>query len=287
MNKKYIIKLNLTHYMTNIPLIKLDNFYLKREDQNVTGSAKDRAIPFQIENLKKNGFIQAVISSTGNAAISAAHFCHQEKINLTIFLSSNISSTKLSILKKFDNEIIFSQKPISDAIKFSKSNQSYLLRQSTDPSALIGYSQITEDLIKQLPKITSIFIPIGSGTTLLGIAQKLPKNVKIFGAQSSANPTISKFFDSKFSPEDRLITNALSVKFLPHKNDIIQAIKNSNGFSFTLQNREIVDADAFLQSKNISTSLEGALSFTAYQKALKNNYEVGDYPVILLTGAKR
>ena len=35
------------------PLIKLDHFYLKREDQNITGSAKDRAIPVQIKNLKK------------------------------------------------------------------------------------------------------------------------------------------------------------------------------------------------------------------------------------------
>jgi threonine synthase len=273
--------------MTNTPLVKSDNFYLKREDQNPTGSAKDRAIPFQIENLKKNGFNQAVISSTGNAAISAAHFCEQNNIQLTIFLSSSISQEKLSLLKKFDHEIIFSQKPISEAIKFSKSNNAYFLRQSTDPSALVGYSQITDDLIKQLPKITSIFIPIGSGTTLLGIAKKLPKNIKIFGAQSSANPTISKFFDTDFSPEDRLITTALSVKFLPNKNNIIKTIKDSNGFSFTIQNRQIVDADSLLQSKNISTSLEGALTFAAYQKALKNNYQVGDYPVILLTGTKR
>jgi threonine synthase len=273
--------------MTNTPLVKLDNFYLKREDQNLTGSAKDRAIPFQIKNLKKNGFNQAVISSTGNAAISAAYFCEQNNIQLTIFLSSNISQEKLSLLKKFNHEIIFSQKPISEAIKFSKSNNAYLLRQSTDSSSLIGYSQITDELIKQLPKTTSIFIPIGSGTTLLGITKKLPKNIKIFGAQSSANSTISKFFDTDFSPEDRLITSSLSVKFLPNKNKIIKSIKDSKGFSFTLQNREIVDADAFLQSKNIITSLEGALTLAAYQKALKNNYEVGNYPVILLTGAKR
>lgn len=273
--------------MTNTPLVKIDNFYLKREDENMTGSAKDRAIPVQIANLKNQGFTSAVISSTGNAAISAAYFCHQNNIDLTIFLSSTVSSQKLNLLKQYDHEIIFSPQPISDAIKFSKANQAYLLRQSTDPSALDGYSQIVDDLISQLRQVTSIFIPIGSGTTLLGISQKLPKNIKIFGAQSSANPTISKLFDTNYSPENRLITDALSVKFLPNKNQIIQTIKNSNGFSFVLQNREIVDADANLQSKNISTSLEGALAFAAYQKAVKNQIEVGEYPVILLTGAKR
>lgn len=273
--------------MTNTPLVKIDNFYLKREDQNITGSAKDRALPFQIENLKKLGFDSAVISSTGNAAISAAHFCHENNINLTIFLSSTVSHSKLALLKQYNHEIIFSPQPISDAIKFSKANNVYLLRQSTDPSALEGYNQIGQDLITQLPQTTSIFIPIGSGTTLLGISQKLPKNIKIFGAQSSANPTISKLFDSQFTPENRLITDALSVKFLPQKNKIIDVIKNSQGNCFTIQNEAIVYASSYLETKGIITSLEGALSFAAYQKAIKNNFEVGEYPVILLTGAKR
>jgi len=273
--------------MTNTPLVKIDNFYLKREDQNITGSAKDRALPFQIENLKKLGFNSAVISSTGNAAISAAHFCHENNINLTIFLSSNISPSKLAVLKQFDHEIIFSLQPISEAIKFSKANNVYLLRQSTDPSALAGYGQIAQDLITQLPQTTSIFIPIGSGTTLLGISQKLPKNIKIFGVQSSANPTISKLFDNQFTPENRLITDALSVKFLPQKSNVINAIKNTQGGCFTIQNETIVYTSSYLESQGITTSLEGALTLAAYQKAVKNNIEVGEYPVILLTGAKR
>ncbi len=273
--------------MTNTPLVKLENAYLKREDKNPTGSAKDRAIPLQIENLKKLGFNHAVISSTGNAAISAAHFCHENKINLTIFLSPKISPTKLSLLKKYDSEIIISDQPISEAIKFSKTNHSYLLRQSTDPTALIGYQQISQELIEQLPNLTSIFIPIGSGTTLLGISQKLPSSVKIFGVQSVANCPITKLFDSNFNPETRLITDALSAKFLPQKNQIINAIKQTGGSGLTIQNEAIISADVYLKNQGIETSLEGSLAFAGYQKAIKNNVEVGQFPVILLTGTKR
>jgi threonine dehydratase len=273
--------------MTNTSLVKLDNFYLKREDQNITGSAKDRAIVLQIENLKKNGFTKAVISSTGNAAISAAYFCQKNQIELTIFLSTKVNHKKLAILKQYPSEIILAKKPISDAIKFSKRNQAYLLRQSTDPMAIIGYQQIGQEILNQLPQVTSIFIPIGSGTTLLGISQKLPSSVKIFGAQSVANCPISKNFEQNYLPETRLITDALSAKFIPQKNKIIEAIKKSNGFSFAIQNEAIISANQFLESKDIFTSLEGALAYAAFQKAKENNFDIGDFPVILLTGAKR
>ncbi len=273
--------------MTNTPLIKLDNFYLKREDKNITGSAKDRALPLQINNLKDKGFNKAVISSTGNAAISAAYFCQQKKIELTIFLSQKISPQKLSLLKQFSCEIIFSQKPISEAIKFSKQNQAYLLRQSTDPIALFGYQLIGKEIMYQLPQVTSIFIPIGSGTTLLGLTQKIPKSIPIYGVQSAANCPISKMFDQDFSKENRLITDALSARYLPQKKLIINTINNHQGFVFTIQNQDIIMASHFLESKNIVTSLEGALSLAAFQKAQKNNYLTGDYPIILLTGSKR
>lgn len=273
--------------MTNTPLVKLDNFYLKREDKNVTGSAKDRSLPLQIDNLKKNNITKAVISSTGNAAISAAYYCQQKKVELTIFLSPKISPQKLSLLKQFPSEIILSLKPISDAIKFSKQNQAYLLRQSTDPVSLIGYQQIAKEIITQLPQTTSIFVPIGSGTTLIGISQKTPLNIPIFGAQSAANCSVSKLFDTDYKKEFRLITDALSAKFLPQKKLLIDSINKSKGFVFTIQNDAIVLASHYLESKNIITSLEGALSLAAYQKALKNNYPVGDFPVILLTGSKR
>lgn len=273
--------------MTNTPLVKIDSFYLKREDQNPTGSAKDRAIPSQIENLKHLGFTKAVISSTGNAAISAAHFCQINQIELTIFLSHKVNSNKLDLLKRYSAEIILSHKPISDAIKYAKNNRNYLLRQSTDSFALIGYQQISSEIIQDLPKITSIFIPIGSGTTLLGIAQGLPSSVKIFAVQSAANCPISKYFDTNFVTENRLITDALSVKYIPQKDKIISTIKNSQGSAFTIQNEAILLANQLFESKNIITSLEGSLTLAGYQKAIKSGIDVGDFPVILLTGAKR
>ncbi|MDD4383267.1 MAG: PLP-dependent lyase/thiolase [Candidatus Shapirobacteria bacterium] len=273
--------------MANTPLIKLENVYLKREDLNETGSAKDRAMIFQIENLKKQDFKTAVISSTGNAAISAAHFCHLNQINLTIFVSPKINQAKFDLLKKDGGQIFITDQPISESIKFSKKNHAYLLRQSTDPSALIGYQEIGKELMNKLPQITSIFVPVGSGTTLLGISQALPSSVKIYAVQPASNCPLSKFFDSDYQPEIENITDALSAKYLPLKSQIISAIKNSGGTGLIVQNNEILEAQKILDLNEIKTSLEGALAFAGYKKAIKNNLNIGNYPVVILTGCQR
>jgi len=263
------------------PLTKIDNIYFKREDLNPTGSAKDRALPLQIQNLIKNNYSSAVISSTGNAAISASFYCQQAGIPLTIFVSPNINLHKLSLI---NGHIIKSLKPISDAIKFSKANNSYLLRQSTDISAQNGYGEIAKEILSQLPQITSIFIPVGSGTTLLGIAKILPDNVKIFAVQPATNPTICSVFDPEYTEESETITDALSVKYLPLKKEIIKTIEKHGGTGIIVKNTDAINCLDFV--KQFNTSSESALTLAAFYQA-KDKYQIGDYPVILLTGTQR
>lgn len=264
------------------PLIKLGKIYFKREDQNPTGSVKDRAIPAQIKHLKELGFTSAVISSTGNAAISALHYCQEYGLGLTIFVSPKINPTKLKLLSGAQQ----TPKPISSAIKYAKSHHTYLLRQSTDPIALTGYQTISKELIDQLPKITSIFLPVGSGTTLLGISQTLPQNVKIFAVQPASCCPIAKIFDQNYTPEIETITDALSVKLLPLKNQVIAAIKKSSGQGIVVQNQSVLETQNFLSQNQIVTSPEGALALAGLFKIQKADL-AGDFPVILLTGAKR
>lgn len=266
------------------PVIKIGSVYFKREDQNPTGSAKDRAIVSQIDNLKKLQYPSAVISSTGNAAISADYYCHQQRIPLTVFVSPDINPRKLSLITH--SEVITTSTPISAAFKFAKANQSYFLRQSTDPSALLGYQQIGAEITIQLPQATSLFIPVGSGATLLGISQKLSPTVKIFAVQPSNNCPIASQFDHQFTSEKKSLTDALSAKLLPLKSKVISAINASQGSGIVISLSENSAASAYLESQGLVTSPEGALAYAGYLKA-KDRFDVGDCPLILLTGAKR
>lgn len=261
------------------PLVKVGNFYLKREDQNLTGSAKDRAISYQVDQLQKNNVKSAVISSSGNAAISAAYFCRQHQINLTIFVSPKINPHKLSLLK--NEQIISSDTPIKDAFLFAKKNGVFFLRQSTDPNALLGYQQIGAEINQQLPQITSLFIPVGSGTTLLGISQTL--KTKIFAIQPASHAPISSHFDTSFQPETDTITDALSVKLLPLKSRVISVVFSG----LVVQNQNVINAVGHLQKNNIITSPEGALALAGLFKAKLSKIDIGDFPIVLLTGTKR
>lgn len=263
------------------PLTKIDNLYFKREDLNPTGSAKDRALPLQIQNLMKNGYSTAVISSTGNAAISASYYCQQAGIPLTVFVSPNINKNKLNLIK---GNIVTSLKPISDAIKFSKANHSYLLRQSTDITAQVGYGEIAKEILSELPQITSIFIPVGSGTTLLGISKILPDNVKIYAIQPASNPTICNSFITHYTLESKTITDSLSVKYLPLKREIITAIEKHGGTGIIVNNSDAINSLEYI--KQFHASPESALTLAGFFQAQKS-FEIGDYPVILLTGTKR
>ena len=262
------------------PLIKVDNYYLKREDYNPTGSAKDRAISHQVSQLVKQGITNAVISSSGNAAISAAHFCQQANINLTIFVPENINPQKAELIKA--KQVYFSKRPISDAFRFAKSHHAHYLRQSTDPNAQTGYQSIGRELLEQLPQISSLFIPVGSGTTLLGISQAIPQ-VKIFAVQPASYPPIASQFDHDYTREELTITDSLSVRLLPLKTKVLQA-----SFSgLVVQNSEAIFSQTILFSNSITTSPEGALAHAGFLKAQKMLMDIGNYPVILLTGAKR
>ncbi len=274
-----------------MPTTRLQKFkkaYLKREDQNQTGSVKDRALPVQIKNLKEKGFKQAVISSTGNAALSAVHFCQKEDIVLHIFLSPKVNLKKKAKIENLNQNIHITKTPIKESFRFSKANSAYLLRQSTDPYALIGYQDLGKELVKQLPKISSVFFPVGSGTTLLGTHQGIKAlcshPVKIFAVQPASHAPISSIFDPNTKSEKTTSTDALSVKFLPLKEKIIDALSQTNGDAFTISEKKLQLAASILKKNDIKTSYEGALSYAGYRKARALKIDLGPNPVVLLTG---
>jgi threonine synthase len=289
-NPKYRITLNegntpieRLHFLENqtgIPYI-----YAKREDKNPSGSAKDRSIAYYLSYINSIGIKELIVPSSGNTAISAAMYSKQANIKMYIFISENISKDKEKRLEKAIKnknlvDIIKSKKPLSDAIKFSKEKNITLLRGSETRYAIEGFKSIGEEL--KLIRADAIFIPTSSGTTLEGIS-KILDNIEFHVVQTSKINTVSRMFDNDFKNEKISLADSIVARVTKRQNKIVKIIKKSHGWGWTIENKDIRNAQKLLRKNDIHTSGEGALVVASLLKAIKKGYKFKKV-ILLFTG---
>ena len=265
----------------NTPIIKIDDLYFKREDQNPSGSIKDRSVIYQLSYARDKGFKEGVVSSSGNSAISLAFWSKRFEINITAYLSPKAEISKIEKLKALGAKVVITDKPNSKSFRHAKSKSVYNFRQSTDPQALKGYEELAKEITQQIGKPEAIFFPVSSGTTLLGTGRKL-KDTKIFLAQSAFHNPLSSAFDQEKNIDTNNLTKALVAKYIPLKNEINKLVKNSNGGGYTINNDKILIAREWLRENKIFTSNEGALALAAAWKAQKESKV--NTGLVILTG---
>lgn len=269
------------------------NFAVKDETKNPTGSFKDRGLSYQIAKHIKDGKRQFAISSSGNAAISAAYIAKLHNLELNIFIGDSINAKKLgritNLIEGVSSIKLFkSQKPRSDLVKFIRDNADFVnLRGSTDEYAPVGYKSIAYELAKDYPDIDAIFVPTSSGTSAVGIAsgfQELNSAVQIHICQSEKIHPIAKTFDSDFKVSKTSLADAITDKVAHRKNDLVDIINTSGGSGWVLSDTELLKDQEVVNSFNIGEfSFNSVLAFSGFQKALRSGYNFNN-PVLLFSG---
>ncbi len=276
----------------------LNTIYLKREDRHRYGSHKGRSIPPMIEVHHKNGWNNFVISSSGNAALTAIQYVsdfnrnNDEQLYLSVYTGKKIDPAKYGRLHRLatDERITIEQveKPKQTAFQLDKSKRAKYLRQSTDESALIGYSSLAQELDK-IEGLEAVFIPTSSGTTAkaLGMAfEKLTHNPQIHAVQTEYCHPIACEFDNDFTAKDEIsIAGAIVDKIAHRKNEVLEIIKKSNGSGWVVSDKDIKQARKTTQeTTGIRISPNSALSIAGLKKALDKGCKF-DRPVCcLITG---
>jgi len=273
----------------NTPEVHFDEqVILKREDQNPTGSLKDRGMAYLISRAYQDGLKNVVLSSSGNAAISAANYCNLAKINLFTFVSLTIKEEKLRKITEKGARVFQTLRPVSEAIKFAHQNHYLNLRPSQNDFGSEGYQTIAFELAGSQGRIEDLFLPVSSGVALVGIAKgfkKLGFMPRFHACQSTAVHPIAAIFDDDFVSEQESLADSLVAKFTPLKDEAIKIIKESGGGGWVLSNQEIVVAQKKLEREGIETSTEGALVLAAFFKAQEKGVILGK-TVCLLTGKR-
>ena len=97
------------------PLLRAENLglmlghrhiYFKDERQGPTSSFKDRQASVAVSAFKEAGITEAVVSSTGNVAISYSAYCARAGIKLWAFLTSTVPADKMREVALYGTEVV-------------------------------------------------------------------------------------------------------------------------------------------------------------------------------------
>ncbi len=279
-------------------IIGVDEVYLKREDLHKYGSHKGRSLPVMIKKYTKEGILDFVISSSGNAAIAAALAVENHNRNnpakqatLKIFIGNKIDQRKKQkLLDKINDQAISIEqveRPKQTAFQLDKDEKAKFLRQSTDESALEGYFGLAIELSK-IPNLQAVFVPTSSGTTAQALGQtfaELEKNIQIHIVQTNTCHPIAENFD-KYSDDGESTAGAIVDNIAHRKEQVVEVVNNSGGSGWIVNNGQIKNArKSVRETTNIDISPNSALSVAGLMKAVENDWKWDGPVACLITGA--
>jgi len=152
-----------SNYLPNIEL------YLKREDNNITGSLKTRGMAYQLAVAKKENN-KFVISTSGNAGLTASQYLKKYNGEIIVITSKDIPLRKINALKSHCNNLLISTNPPHTANYISKKYNYKNLRPSKDENSIYGYYSLGFEIFEQLHEAPDhLFTYATSGSSFLGI----------------------------------------------------------------------------------------------------------------------
>lgn len=170
-----------TPLMPSLPLSKNGAaVYLKLENEQHTGSFKARGSMNKILSLsddqRKNG---AVTASTGNHGQGVARALKEAGARGVVFVPENADVSKIEAIKQYGAEIQYTKAQSSEteahtlAKQYAKDHNMTWISPYNDYDVIAGQGTIAVELMRQLPNIDYLFITVGGGGLISGIASYL------------------------------------------------------------------------------------------------------------------
>ncbi|MFM9837386.1 MAG: threonine/serine dehydratase [Cyclobacteriaceae bacterium] len=150
--------------------------YLKLENIQITGSFKARGALNKILSLK-NSTSKIVTASTGNHGLGVANALSVIKKEGTIYLPKNASSAKVEAIEMRGVPVEFYGDNCEETEQYVRklaedTNQIYVSPYN-DEEVMAGQGSIGVELLRQLPDLDAVFVSVGGGGLIAGIASYL------------------------------------------------------------------------------------------------------------------
>jgi cysteine synthase B len=205
--------------------------WAKLEDRNPTGSVKDRAAFFMIEQAEKDGLLRpgsTILEPTsGNTGISLAMVAKLRGYQLIVVMPENTSEERRQILRMYGAEIIASPAAggSNEAVRVAKRLAAehpdwvMLYQYGNEANARAHYQTTGPEILADLPSVTHFVAGLGTTGTLMGTGRFLRENVpdvKIVAAEPRYGELVYglRNVDEGFVPElydETVLTTRFSV----------------------------------------------------------------------------
>ena len=165
--------------------------YFKPENMQYTGAYKVRGAYYKISTLseeeKKKGLIPA---SAGNRAQGVAYAAKLAGIKATIVMPTSTPLMKVNRTRSYGAEVVLEgdvfDEALAHAYKLADEHGYTFVHPFNDLDVATGQGTIAMEIIKELPTVDYILVPIGGGGLCTGVstlAKLLNPKIKIIGVE--------------------------------------------------------------------------------------------------------
>jgi threonine dehydratase len=183
-------------YSATFSKIVNGNVFLKLENMQKTGSFKVRGALFKImRNLDQAKEKGVVAASSGNHAQGVAYSSQMMGIDATIVMPEATPPFKVNATRSYGAKVLLYGSVYDDAynkaLEISRETGAMLVHPFNDLEIIAGQGTIGMEILKQLPDVNEVVVPIGGGGLISGIGAALKlknRNIKVVGVEPESAP---------------------------------------------------------------------------------------------------
>ncbi len=178
---------------------RLDNhIYLKREDKLTIHTFKLRGAYQKIASLTPEQKAKGVVaSSAGNHAQGVALSAKKLGIEAVIVMPLSTPKIKVNAVEQLGGQVILHGDVYDDAYQYAKQLEQaqdlIFIHPYDDIEVMAGQATIAKELLTQLADIDKVFIPVGGGGLIAGMATYIKHyapEIKVIGVEPQDSPTL-------------------------------------------------------------------------------------------------
>ena len=171
------------------------NLYLKAEVFQKTGSFKPRGAINKLSHLTDEERKRGVIGlSSGNHAQGLAYAASLFGVSATLVVPRTTQPNKIEATRGYGAEVVLTEGyPEETCLRLQKERNLVMVHPYNDPHIVAGQGTIGLEILEDLPIVDAVFVPIGGGGLVTGIATAIKSkkpSVKVIGVEAVGAPAM-------------------------------------------------------------------------------------------------